>query len=52
MPQMSPLMWLSLYAFFTVTFLSVVMMIFFLSSPAKTSTNLNPIPTTSLNWKW
>nr|AGY61258.1 ATP synthase F0 subunit 8 [Halocaridina rubra] len=52
MPQMAPLMWLNLFAFFSASFLLFMIMNYFLKPFPKTS----PEPLTpqlfKLNWKW
>nr|AII41686.1 ATP synthase subunit 8 [Petrobiellus sp. 1 JZ-2014] len=53
MPQMSPLLWLTLYAMFLVIFIMFVLVNHYnlMMQPPK-STVLTNILMTTLNWKW
>nr|WPV76865.1 ATP synthase F0 subunit 8 [Phlebotomus chinensis] len=53
MPQMAPLMWLSLFLFFLVIYLFFNIMNYFsFMSPSPSSKNLLNLNKSSLNWKW
>nr|AOY39815.1 ATP synthase F0 subunit 8 [Curculionoidea sp. 1 KM-2015] len=51
MPQMSPLQWTPLYLYFTMLFILIMMINYYLqkNSSIKTQTNLKK---TMINWKW
>nr|AOY39555.1 ATP synthase F0 subunit 8 [Scolytinae sp. BMNH 1040331] len=51
MPQMSPLQWTPLYFYFTILFMMIMMINYYLqkNSSIKKQTNLNKM---IINWKW
>nr|ART65981.1 ATP synthase F0 subunit 8 [Stereomastis sculpta] len=52
MPQMAPLMWLSLFAFFLFNFLLFFISTYFLLPPSKINQPLLLIMPPHKNWKW
>nr|YP_010713858.1 ATP synthase F0 subunit 8 [Atyopsis gabonensis]WDD39078.1 ATP synthase F0 subunit 8 [Atyopsis gabonensis] len=52
MPQMAPLLWLNLFAFFSVVYILFLISNYFLKIPEKNQdTSKTQLPA-SLNWKW
>nr|YP_009159441.1 ATP synthase F0 subunit 8 [Palaemon serenus]AKQ09486.1 ATP synthase F0 subunit 8 [Palaemon serenus] len=52
MPQMAPLLWLNLYIFFTVVFILILILNFFMKPPVKISEPLKSSLLTPKVWKW
>nr|YP_009514135.1 ATP synthase F0 subunit 8 [Palaemon capensis]AXY96093.1 ATP synthase F0 subunit 8 [Palaemon capensis] len=52
MPQMAPLLWLNLYVFFILIFISFIILNYFIKLPPKTSASSKPAQVTSILWKW
>ncbi|YP_009170635.1 ATP synthase F0 subunit 8 (mitochondrion) [Phlebotomus papatasi] len=53
MPQMAPLMWLSLFLFFLVIYLFFNIINYFSFLPSsKKSESLSKLNKSSMNWKW
>uniref|UniRef100_UPI0030034E93 ATP synthase F0 subunit 8 n=1 Tax=Gnathophyllum americanum TaxID=390955 RepID=UPI0030034E93 len=52
MPQMSPLLWMNLYVFFSITFLMIMIMLFFIKPPVKMKNITKIEKTFNPNWKW
>nr|UBU97832.1 ATP synthase F0 subunit 8 [Acheta domesticus]UFP06026.1 ATP synthase F0 subunit 8 [Acheta domesticus] len=51
MPQMAPMMWLSLMTFFIITLIIIMTINYFLIQPTSTHEHFK-IETNSTNWKW
>nr|YP_010015749.1 ATP synthase F0 subunit 8 [Gryllus bimaculatus]QOI72746.1 ATP synthase F0 subunit 8 [Gryllus bimaculatus] len=51
MPQMAPMMWLSLMIFFIITLIIIMTMNYFLMQPTLSVKQLK-LETQSNNWKW
>nr|YP_010994986.1 ATP synthase F0 subunit 8 [Homoeocerus dilatatus]WOZ13994.1 ATP synthase F0 subunit 8 [Homoeocerus dilatatus] len=52
MPQMSPLWWEILFIFFIMTFMFMIMIIFFNKNIQPKSLNQKEIETHQFKWKW
>nr|YP_010507347.1 ATP synthase F0 subunit 8 [Amphionides reynaudii]UXG18826.1 ATP synthase F0 subunit 8 [Amphionides reynaudii] len=52
MPQMAPLMWLSLFLFFSFLFLVFMSVVYFMTSPIKMEPCNNSMKIYNFNWKW
>nr|WGL40360.1 ATP synthase F0 subunit 8 [Hylurgus micklitzi] len=51
MPQMSPMMWLNMYMYFSILFFITIMIIYF-SFNYIPSQKFTQLTFKSLNWKW
>ncbi|BBV28438.1 ATP synthase F0 subunit 8 (mitochondrion) [Teleogryllus occipitalis] len=51
MPQMAPMMWMSLMIFFIMTLMIIMTMNYFLVQPTLSTSKLY-FKTNSSNWKW
>ncbi|YP_002808473.1 ATP synthase F0 subunit 8 (mitochondrion) [Palaemon carinicauda] len=52
MPQMAPLLWLNLYAFFTAIFALIIILNFYTKLPIKIKTSTVKAVQTPQPWKW
>nr|YP_009671908.1 ATP synthase F0 subunit 8 [Polycheles baccatus]ART66020.1 ATP synthase F0 subunit 8 [Polycheles coccifer]QCX31768.1 ATP synthase F0 subunit 8 [Polycheles baccatus] len=52
MPQMAPLMWTSLFAFFLLNFLLFFILTYFLQPPSKMKQQPLLFSSSQKNWKW
>nr|YP_006073059.1 ATP synthase F0 subunit 8 [Acetes chinensis]AEQ36593.1 ATP synthase F0 subunit 8 [Acetes chinensis] len=52
MPQMSPLLWLNLFIMFSLTLIIFLTLTYFMKIPTKTSSSIEEMPKSSMNWKW
>nr|AVN67908.1 ATP synthase F0 subunit 8 [Lobopterella dimidiatipes] len=52
MPQMMPLSWLSLYMFFSITFMLFTFMNYYTYIPNSSSSEVIAKKIKSMNWKW
>nr|YP_010464291.1 ATP synthase F0 subunit 8 [Exostira schroederi]UUL71668.1 ATP synthase F0 subunit 8 [Exostira schroederi] len=52
MPQMSPLSWLILFIFFTLTLITSNVINYFSALPKPSSKKSTTVKTSTPNWKW
>nr|WRV01076.1 ATP synthase F0 subunit 8 [Palaemon australis] len=52
MPQMAPLLWLNLYLFFTIVFVLIIIMNFYMKPTMKISAPIKKTTFHPQTWKW